>query len=209
MRVLDGAVAIFDGVMGVEAQTKTVWKQANRYNVPRIAFVNKMDKPGADFEYVLRTMEEKLKCIPIPIQIPYGESDKFKGAFDLINLQLLEWNADKDGKTVVRTPVEQLNANDEYLMSHVQAAKQKREEMIERIAELDDKFADLYLQNEKMGIQDIMDALRRITIAFKGVVVLCGSSLKNKGVQPVLDAVLSFLPSPMEKNAPQGKYQFF
>lgn len=202
VRVLDGAVAIFDGVMGVEAQTKTVWKQATRYGVPRIAFVNKMDKLGADFNHVINTIANKLNCEPIPIQIPVGEGDKFRGIIDLITMEYLEWT-DNEGKVIKKTPVDQVT--DIFVQAVVEEAKERRNALIEQIADKDEAFADVFLQDKIPPIELFYAALRRITLAQKGVITLCGSSLKNKGVQPVLDAVIKYLPSPAEKKNPIGK----
>lgn len=202
VRVLDGAVAIFDAVMGAEAQTKTVWKQAERYGVPRIAYVNKMDKIGADMDHTLRSMEEKLNCKPIAIQIPVGESDKFRGVIDLVAMEFIEWSS--DGTAMTHTKLDDIN--DSFVEGYVAKAYDARAHMIEKIADLDEHVADLYLQGNEDALtsQVLKDALRRITITQSGVPVVCGTSLRNMGVQPVLDAIVDFLPCPSEVTPPKA-----
>jgi elongation factor G len=197
LRVLDGAVAVFCGVGGVEPQSETVWKQADRYNVPRIAFVNKMDRIGADFFSVLMEIEEKLGANPIAIQIPIGSEDKFKGVIDLIEMKAYVWNGNDDGMTFEVTDIpEDLK----------EQAAEYRDKMLEKCADLgDDSFLEKYLEDSSLiSSDDIKKVLRNATVSLKAVPVLCGSSLKNKGVQKLLDAVTAYLPSPLDLGAVKG-----
>lgn len=197
LRVLDGAVAVFCGVGGVEPQSETVWKQADRYNVPRIAFVNKMDRIGADFFSVLMEIEEKLGANPIAIQIPIGSEDKFKGVIDLIEMKAYVWNGSDDGMTFEVTEIpEDLK----------EQAAEYRDKMLEKCADLgDDSFLEKYLEDSSLiSSDDIKKVLRNATVSLKAVPVLCGSSLKNKGVQKLLDAVTAYLPSPLDLGAVKG-----
>jgi elongation factor G len=197
LRVLDGAVAVFCGVGGVEPQSETVWKQADRYNVPRIAFVNKMDRIGADFFSVVQEIEEKLGANPIAIQIPIGSEDKFVGIIDLIEMQAYIWDAADDGMTfkTVEIPSELK-----------EQAKEWHDKMLEKCADLgDDSFLEKYLEDSSLiSAEDIRKVLRNSTVSLKAVPVLCGSSLKNKGVQKLLDAVVAYLPSPLDLGAVKG-----
>jgi len=197
LRVLDGAVAVFCGVGGVEPQSETVWKQADRYNVPRIAFVNKMDRIGADFFSVVQEIEEKLGANPIAIQIPIGSEDKFVGIIDLIEMQAYIWDAADDGMTfkTVEIPTELK-----------EQAKEWHDKMLEKCADLgDDSFLEKYLEDSSLiSAEDIRKVLRNSTVSLKAVPVLCGSSLKNKGVQKLLDAVVAYLPSPLDLGAVKG-----
>ncbi|MBQ5451511.1 MAG: elongation factor G [Bacteroidales bacterium] len=197
LRVLDGAVAVFCGVGGVEPQSETVWKQADRYNVPRIAFVNKMDRIGADFFSVLMEIEEKLGANPVAVQIPIGSEDKFKGVVDLIEMKAYVWSGSDDGMTFEVTDIpEDLKAQ----------AAEYRDKMLEKCADLgDDSFLEKYLEDSSLiSADDIKNVLRRATVELKVVPVLCGSSLKNKGVQKLLDAVTAYLPSPLDLGAVKG-----
>ncbi|MEE3447919.1 MAG: elongation factor G [Bacteroidales bacterium] len=197
LRVLDGAVAVFCGVGGVEPQSETVWKQADRYNVPRIAFVNKMDRIGADFFSVLMEIEEKLGANPVAVQIPIGSEDKFKGVVDLIEMKAYVWSGSDDGMTFEVTDIpEDLKAQ----------AAEYRDKMLEKCADLgDDSFLEKYLEDSSLiSADDIRNVLRRATVELKVVPVLCGSSLKNKGVQKLLDAVTAYLPSPLDLGAVKG-----
>jgi elongation factor G len=213
VRVLDGAVAVFDAVTGVEAQSKTVWKQANRYNVPRIAFMNKMDKIGANLELAVQSMREKLpgNVNPICVQLPIGEGDSFKAVIDLIEEQIIEWpSTDKKSRDIFKTSLEKFKADPTCAKgisrSYYESAKEARQVMIEQIAEIDEKFSDIYLDNtdnlEAIPIHEIKSALKRVTLAGTGCIVLCGSSLKNKGVQPLMDAIVDYLPNPGERPPP-------
>ena len=197
MRVLDGAVAVFCGVGGVEPQSETVWRQAERYNVPRIAFVNKMDRIGADFFSVVQEIEEKLGANPVPVQIPIGSEDKFVGIVDLIEMQAYVWHDDDNGMTFDKTSIP-ADLQD--------SAAEWRDKMLEKCADLgDDAFLEKYLEDStQITEQDIKAVLRKATIALKAVPVLCGSSLRNKGVQKLLDAIVAYLPSPLDIGAVKG-----
>ena len=187
LRVLDGAVVVFCAVAGVEPQSETVWRQADKYGVPKIAFVNKMDRVGADFFHVVEMMRDRFGSLPVPVQIPVGSEDTFQGVVDLINRKLLIWDETSQGAdfTVGEIP-EDL----------AQAASLEREKMIETLADCDDELAEIYLAGEDATPAQIITALRKATIALKIVPVLCGAALRNKGIQPLLDAVIQYLPSP-------------
>jgi len=195
LRVLDGAVAVFDAVAGVQPQSETVWRQADKYNVPRIALINKMDRPGADFDHAVDTIRTRLAANPVSIQMPIGAEDRFKGVIDLIDMKSVVWKDETKGAEYV---VEGIPAD---LKEQVEAA---REKMIEVIANADDEIATKYLEGAEIGAAEIRAALRRGCIAIKLVPVVCGSAFKNKGVQPLLDAVIDYLPSPMDIAAVQG-----
>ncbi|HWS85223.1 MAG TPA: elongation factor G, partial [Ktedonobacteraceae bacterium] len=194
LRVLDGGVVVFDAVAGVEPQSETVWRQANKYSVPRICFVNKMDRIGADFWRCVEMIQERLGAVPLPIQIPIGRESDFKGFVDLIGQQAVIFTDN------LGTTSEQI-AIPEELQSEVD---QCREALIERIAETDEDLTLKYLEGEEISTDELIAALRKATIASKLVPVLCGSSLKNKGVQAVLDAVIAYMPSPLEIVPPIG-----
>ena len=195
LRVLDGAVAVFDAVAGVQPQSETVWRQADKYNVPRIAFINKMDRPGADFDHAVDTIRTRLQANPVPIQMPIGAEDQFKGLIDLITMKSLLWKDETKGAEYV---IEEIP---ESLKDQATAA---REKMIEAIADADDEIAMKYLEGEEVSEKEIRDALRRNCIAIKLVPVVCGTAFKNKGVQTLLDAVIDYLPSPIDIPAVQG-----
>ncbi len=194
LRVLDGGVVVFDGVAGVEPQSETVWRQANKYNVPRICFVNKMDRTGADFWRCVGMIRERLGAVAVPIQIPIGSESDFKGFIDLITQQAVVFTDDLGTKSShVEIPT--------ALQSEFE---QHREAMLERVAETDEELTLKYLEGEEISEAELVAALRRATIASKLVPVLCGSSLKNKGVQAMLDGVVAYLPSPLDIPAPTG-----
>uniref|UniRef100_A0A8C9CZ26 Ribosome-releasing factor 2, mitochondrial n=1 Tax=Panthera leo TaxID=9689 RepID=A0A8C9CZ26_PANLE len=201
LRVLDGAVAVFDASAGVEAQTLTVWRQADKHKIPRICFLNKMDKTGASFKYAVESIREKLKAKPLLLQLPLGEGKAFKGVVDVVNKEKLLWNPNSDdGKDFVRNPL--LEMSDPELLKETTEA---RNALIEQVADLDDEFADLVLGEfsenfDLLPAEKLQTAIRRVTLAQTAVPVLCGSALKNKGVQPLLDAVTVYLPSPEERN---------
>ncbi|MBP5502710.1 MAG: elongation factor G [Bacteroidales bacterium] len=196
LRVLDGAVAVFCGVGGVEPQSETVWHQADRYNVPRIAFVNKMDRIGADFYSVVSEIEEKLGANPVPVQIPIGSEDKFAGIVDLIEMSAYVWNSDELGTTFTKT---------EIPADLMETASEWREKMLETIAEYDNSLLEKYLEDSaSITIEEIKNAVRNATVSLKIVPVLCGSSLRNKGVQKLLDAIAAYLPSPIDIGAVKG-----
>lgn len=197
LRVLDGAVAVFCGVGGVEPQSETVWHQANRYNVPRVAFVNKMDRIGADFFSVVSEIEEKLGANPIPVQIPIGAEDKFEGIIDLLEMSAYVWEGDETGMEFVKKDIPG---------DLLEQAEEWREKLLERCADLgDDNFLEKYLEDSSLiSKDDILAVLRKATVALKAVPVLCGSSLRNKGVQKLLDAIVAYLPSPLDLGAVKG-----
>jgi len=189
LKVLDGTVVVFDGVGGVEPQSETVWRQADRYAVPRIAFVNKMDRIGADFFRVVDQIKNRLNSNPIFVQIPWIEDDEFKGIIDLLEMKLIVWDEDSLGSqyNLVEIPNE---IKDE--------AAKGREKLIESIADLDEETMEKYLDGQPITKERIKDVLRKSTIEIKAVPVLCGSAFKNKGIQTLLDAVVDYLPSPID-----------
>ena len=188
LRVLDGAIALFDSVQGVEPQSETVWRQADKYRVPRIAFMNKMDRVGADFYASVATMVDRLKANPIPVQIPIGAEDQFSGVIDLVSMKAIVYN-DPTGLRydVLDIPAEMLEKANKY-----------REMLLESISVHDDGITEKILAEEPITPEEIVAALRKITIEMKGTPVLCGSAFKNKGVQQLLDAVISYLPGPLD-----------
>jgi elongation factor G len=189
LRVLDGAVAVFDAVAGVEPQSETVWRQANRYNVPRLAFVNKMDRVGANFPRCVEMMKTKLNAKPAPVQIPWGVEAAHRGVIDLVAMKAIDFQDDALGSKfeVVEIP-EDVRPE----------AEKAREQLIEAVAETDDALLEKYLHGRKVEPQEIQDALRRATISGHVQPVICGSAFKNKGIQQLLDAVVSYLPSPLD-----------
>ncbi len=187
LRVLDGAVVVFCAVGGVEPQSETVWHQADKYGVPKIAFINKMDRVGADYFGAIEMMRTRFTSIPVAIQIPAGSEDNFRGAIDLINQKMIVWNDSTAGMEISRQDVPE---------EFVDQMKSNREKMIETLAEVDDNLADKYLSGEEITVAEIEEALRKATISLKIVPVLCGAALRNKGIQPVLDAIINYLPSP-------------
>jgi elongation factor G len=188
LRVLDGAVAVFCAVGGVEPQSETVWRQADRYHVPRIAFINKVDRVGADVDRCIRMMRDRLRANPVQIQLPIGTEDKFRGVIDLINMRALVW--DEETPMGANYTVEEIPAN---LQAASTAAHDK---MIEGLAEVDDEVMHKYLEGQAVSVDEVKQALRRSTIAMKAIPVMVGAAFKNKGVQPLLDAVIDYLPSP-------------
>ncbi len=187
LRVLDGAVAVFDSVQGVEPQSETVWRQADRYHVPRIAFMNKMDRIGADFFPAVQTMIDRLGAVPVPVQIPIGKEDTFRGPIDLINMKGIFFDDETLGAEY---------KIDEIPEEHLSVAKEYRDKMIEAISDFDDTIMEKYLNGGPVSSEEIKEALRKGTLELKIVPVLCGSAFKNKGVQLLIDAVVDFLPSP-------------
>jgi elongation factor G len=191
LRVLDGAVCVLDGSQGVEPQTEQVWRQADRYNVARVVFVNKMDKPGANFQMSLASLKEKLGVTAVPIQLPVGEEDKFEGIIDLVTMRMISFDQASLGKKFTTSPIPS---------TMIDAAYEARENLIEALAEVDDDILDKWMRSESDSVtkDEIQQALRKGTISRTFFPVLCGSALKNKGVQMVLDAVLAYLPSPVD-----------
>ena len=187
LRVLDGAVVVFCAVGCVEPQSETVWHQADKYGVPKIAFINKMDRVGADFFAAVKMMRERFASIPVAVQIPAGSEDNFRGAIDLIDRKMLVWDDSTQGMEFSTHDIPQEFADE---------VKTRREKMIETLAEADDDLADKYLSGEEITASEIKQALRKATISLKIVPVLCGAALRNKGIQPVLDAIINYLPSP-------------
>ncbi len=194
LRVLDGGVVVFDAVQGVEPQSETVWRQADRYGVPRICFINKMDRTGADFYKSVQSIRERLGANPIPVQMPIGQEAGFKGVVDLIEEKAIFWLDDVGRKVEVRDVPDELRA----------ATDEARHKLIEAAAELDDALTVKYLEGEALTIAELRQALRQGTLAGKCNPVFCGAALKNKGVQPVLDGVVEFLPSPLDIPAVKG-----
>jgi elongation factor G len=189
LRVLDGAVAVFDAVGGVEPQSETVWRQADRYKVPRIAFINKMDRVGADFHRCIEMMRSRLSASPVAVQLPWGSEDQLRGVIDLLRMRGVRYEDEALGAKFEDTEVP-----DEYR----EEALKLREEMVEAIAETDDELLEKYLSGDEITDDELRAALRRATVSNKLQPVLCGSAFKNKGVQPLLDAVVDYLPSPLD-----------
>ena len=196
LRVLDGAVAVFDGVAGVEPQTETVWRQADRYHVPRICFVNKMDRVGAEFHRCVDMIVSRLNATPLVIQLPLGSEADFRGVIDLVSEQALVWSEEAaKGEKYEIQPVP---------TSHIEAVREWRDRMIETLAEADDEIMEMYLEGREPTEGQIIAGIRRATVTSKLTPVLCGSAFKNKGVQPMLDAIVHYLPSPLDVGAITG-----
>ena len=186
LRVLDGAVAVFDGVAGVEPQSETVWRQADKYGVPRMCFVNKLDRTGASFDYCVKTIRERLGATALVLQVPIGAEGDFIGVVDLIGNRALVWR----GETAIGEDYEV----EEIPADLVDKAAEARNEMIETLADHDDEFAEAYLDGADITPELLKPAIRRATLAAKLNPILCGTAFKNKGVQPLLDAVIDYLP---------------
>jgi elongation factor G len=195
LRVLDGAVAVFDSVQGVEPQSETVWRQADKYQVPRIAFMNKMDRVGADFYFSVQTIIDRLGANPVPIQIPIGRESEYRGSIDLITMKAYVYDDETLG---AKYKVEDIPAD------LVDKAKEYREKMLEAVAEFDDQVMEKYLNGQSLTEEDIRRVVRAGAISMKVIPVLCGSAFKNKGVQQLLDGVVDFLPSPLDIPAVKG-----
>jgi elongation factor G len=189
LRVLDGAVVVFCGVGGVEPQSETVWHQADKYHVPRLAFVNKLDRPGADFLSVVEQIHHKLAAAPLPLQLPIYQSDRFEGVVDLVGLRGLGWKDETMGAEMVEIPVP------ESMQAEVRAY---RERLVEFLADHDDTVAEGYLNGDALDEAMLRAAVRRVTLDLHAVPVLCGAALRNKGIQPLLDAICDYLPSPLD-----------
>ncbi|KAM9962560.1 hypothetical protein ACTFIR_005469 [Dictyostelium discoideum] len=207
VRVIDGGVAIFDGVAGVQAQSITVWNQAERYKVPRIAFINKMDREGSSIDKTLKMMADRLGANPLPIQWPLGTGAKFSTVVDLIEMNLISWSGEK-GEIIEKTPLLTTPTSNQTLLDQetIELVKGKRSELIQKISDLDEEMLQLYLENDgddsKITPTQMKEAIRRVTLSIKAVPVLYGTSLQNKGVQQLLDSVVDFLPSPIDREPP-------
>jgi len=195
LRVLDGAVAVFDAVAGVQPQSETVWRQADKYSVPRVCFINKMDRVGADFFHAVDTIVEKLQARPVPIQIPVGAEDQFKGVVDLVKMKARIWRDETLGAAYDDVDIP---------ANLVEKAREYREKMVEAAAECDDHLMEKYLNGEELTEEEILAGLRKGTIELKIFPVICGSAFKNKGVQNLLDAVVDLLPSPVDIASVRG-----
>ncbi|WP_409489797.1 elongation factor G [Amycolatopsis sp. cmx-11-12] len=196
LRVLDGAVAVFDGKEGVEPQSEQVWRQADKYEVPRICFVNKMDKLGADFYFTVRTIEERLGARPLVIQLPIGAENEFEGVIDLVRMKALTWRGE-------------VQKGEDYAVEEIPAeladkAAEYREKLVEAIAETDDSLMEKFLEGEELTEAELKAGIRKLTVNREAYPVLTGSAFKNKGVQPMLDAVIDYLPSPLDVPAVEG-----
>ncbi len=196
LRVLDGAVAVFDGVAGVEPQSETVWRQADRYGVPRICFVNKMDRVGAEFHRCVEMIESRLGAVPLALQIPIGSEGDFRGVIDLVEMRALVWPLD--------TKLGESYDVEEIPSTHVEAAREWRDRLVETVAENDDDIMMMYLEGEEPPVDELKAAIRRGTLGAKFAPILTGTAFKNKGVQPMLDAVVAYLPSPMDIEGVEG-----
>jgi len=188
LRVLDGGIVVFDGVQGVEPQSETVWRQANRYHVPRICFVNKLDRVGGSYSYSIKTIREKLGANPIQMQIPIGAESDFEGIIDLLDMKAVIWEDETGSAPKIQKIPEKFEKE----------AQEKRNQLVEKIAELDDGLIMKFLENEEITNEELKSALRTAVLENRASPVFCGSSLKNKGVQPLLDAVIDYLPSPLD-----------
>ena len=197
LRVLDGAVGVFCAVGGVEPQSETVWRQADKYKVPTMAFINKLDRVGADFFNTVQELRERLDATPLLLQIPCGSEDQLEGVFDLVHMQKIVWDDDTLGASY--TAADLTTAEKENLAPH-------REQMLETLAEVDDQIMEAYLSEAPIDTDMLKTAIRRATIDLERVPVLCGSALKNKGIQPLLDAIVSYLPSPLDIPPIQGDH---
>ncbi len=196
LRVLDGAVAVFDGVAGVEPQSETVWRQADKYGVPRMCFVNKLDRTGASFDYCVKTIRERLGAIPLVLQLPIGAEADFIGVVDLVGMRALVWR----GETAIGEDYEV----EEIPADMVDAAAEAHERLLETLADADDEVAELYLDEHDVKPEQLKAGIRRATLSAALVPVICGSAFKNKGVQPLLDAVIDYLPSPIDVGGVKG-----
>ncbi|TWE07278.1 elongation factor G [Rudaeicoccus suwonensis] len=194
LRVLDGAVAVFDGKEGVEPQSETVWRQADKYDVPRIAFVNKMDKMGADFYFTVQTVKDRLGAEPLVLQLPIGAESDFVGVVDLVEMRALVWPGDAKGDVTMGAKYE----IQEIPADLVDKANEYRQALVERVAEADDALMEKYLEGAELTVAELKAGIRKLTVNSELYPILCGSAFKNRGVQPMLDAVVDFLPSPLD-----------
>jgi elongation factor G len=196
LRVLDGAVVVFSAVEGVEPQSETVWYQADKYNVPKVAFINKMDRVGADFHGTVKMMIDRLGTKPLLIQLPLGMEDKFRGVIDLISFKAVVWHEETLGASYSEAEIPE---------SHQAEAEEYRARLVEAVAETDDALTEKYLEGEPITESEMLMAIRKATVGMKVVPILCGSALKNKGIQPLLDAVVRYMPSPLDIPGITGK----
>ena len=194
LRVLDGAVAVFDGKEGVEPQSETVWRQADKYDVPRICFVNKMDKLGADFYFTVDTIINRLGAKPLVLQLPIGSESNFEGVVDLVEMRALTWRGDAKGDVQMGAKY----AIEEIPADLVEKAEEYRQALLETVAETDDALLEKFFGGEELTVAEIKGAIRKLTVNSEIYPVLCGSAFKNRGVQPMLDAVIDYLPSPLD-----------
>jgi elongation factor G len=201
LRVLDGAVAVFDGKEGVEPQSETVWRQADKYDVPRICFVNKMDKMGADFYYTVDTIIKRLGAKPLVIQLPIGMESQFEGVVDLVEMRALTWRGDSKGDVEMGAKY----AIEEIPEELTEKANEYRKLLLETVAETDDALMEKYFGGEDLTVAEIKGAIRKLTVSSQIYPVLCGSAFKNRGVQPMLDAVIDYLPSPLDVAAIEAR----
>src|SRR3989338_3821989 len=197
LRFLDGAIAVFCSVGGVEPQTETVWRQADKYRVPRIAFVNKMDRVGADFFRVVRMIQDRLGAHPLPIQLPIGAEDHFKGIVDLVQMEAVLWDEESPGAKYRIKPIPEALRG---------LAQEHREKLLEKLADCDESIMEQYLEGREIPAEELRRAIRKAGLDLKLVPVLCGAAFRNKGVQLLLDAVLDYLPSPLDVPPVKGKH---
>ncbi|HEY1465699.1 MAG TPA: GTP-binding protein, partial [Acidimicrobiales bacterium] len=189
LRVLDGAVAVFDAVAGVEPQTETVWRQADKYEVPRICFINKMDRTGANFDQCVQMIRDRLDAVPAVVQLPIGSEGNFRGVVDLLRMRALVWDDSGKGE----------EWSDEEIPADMKAeAEEAQHQLVDVLSNHDDTVMEKYLAEEEITVLDFEKALRGVTLKNQAVPILCGSAFKNKGVQPMLDAVVAYLPSPLD-----------
>jgi elongation factor G len=200
LRVLDGAVAVFDGKEGVEPQSETVWRQADKYNVPRICFVNKMDKLGADFYFTVDTIINRLGAKPLVMQLPIGSESEFVGVVDLLTMKALVWEGDAKGDVTMGAAYQ----TQDIPADLQEKAEQYRAELVEAVAETSEELMEKYLEGEELTLEEIQAGVRQLTINAEAYPVFCGSAFKNRGVQPMLDAVVSYLPNPLDAGAIKG-----
>lgn len=200
LRVLDGAVAVFDGKEGVEPQSETVWRQADKYNVPRICFVNKMDKLGADFYYTVDTIKSRLGATPLVMQLPIGAENDFVGVVDLLRMKALVWPGDAKGDVTMGAEYEIQEIPEDLK----ERAEEYRSTLVEQVAEADDVLMNKYLEGEEISNDELKEGVRKLTVASAAYPVFCGSAFKNRGVQPMLDAVIDYLPTPADVEAMEG-----
>ncbi|GAA3061497.1 MULTISPECIES: elongation factor G [Actinomycetes] len=200
LRVLDGAVAVFDGKEGVEPQSETVWRQADKYNVPRICFVNKMDKLGADFYFTVDTIVERLGAKPLVMQLPIGAESDFIGVIDLLQMKALVWPGDAKGDVTMGAEYETREIPEDLQ----ERAEEYRNQLVEAVAEADEELMEKYLEGEELSIDELKVGIRKLTVAGEAYPVFCGSAFKNRGVQPMLDAVVDYLPSPADVESMEG-----